>query len=156
VALLVLLFAYPFLDDSLPHRLAAGFLNLAILVTAAYAASGSRYMFPVAVFLAVPSFVLQVAYSITKDPALAEMLFLTYAIFYGFTISHVLCYVLRPGEVTADKIHGAIAGYILAGLLWTALYLFLDQLDPSSFAFSGVRDSGNPRFPDFYISVLRP
>jgi hypothetical protein len=46
-ALLVLLFAYPFLDDSLPHRLFGGFLNVAILVTAAYAASESRRMFAV-------------------------------------------------------------------------------------------------------------
>jgi hypothetical protein len=146
-ALLILLFAYPFLDDSLPHRLISGLLNVGILVTAAYAASESRHMFLLTVFLAVPSFALQVAYSITKDEALGELLYLTYAIFYGFMIGHVLRYVLRPGEVTANKIHGAIAGYILTGLLWTALYLFLDKLHPGSFAFNGARDSDNPLVP---------
>src|SRR5450631_2343423 len=140
-ALLVLLFAYPFLDDSLPHRLIGGFLNVAILVTAAYAASVSRHMFPVAVLLAVLSLGLQVAYSFTKDAVVGDLLFLTYVVFYGFTINHVLRYVLRPGEVTADKIQGAIAGYILTGLLWTSIYLFLDQLHPGSFVYKGVKDS---------------
>jgi len=155
-ALLALLFAYPFLDDSLPHRLIGGFLNVAILVTAAYAASASRRMLPVAVLLAVPSFGLQVAYSLTKDPAVGDLLFLTYAIFYGFTIVHVLRYVLMPGEVTADKICGAIAGYILTGLLWTSLYLFLDRLHPGSFFYRGMEDSTQLLdFPDLlYFSFI--
>jgi hypothetical protein len=78
---------------------------------------------------------------------------MTYAIFYGFTISHVLRYVLMPGEVTADKIYGAIAGYILTGLLWTSLYLFLDIWRPGSF--KGVQDSASLlAFPDLlYFSL---
>jgi hypothetical protein len=155
-ALLLLLFTYPFLDDSLPHWLISGFLNVAIRVTAAYAASESRGTFLVAVLLAAPSFGLQVAHSFTRGPVVGELLFLTYAIFYGFTIVHVLRYVLMPGEVTADKIHGAIAGYILAGLLWTALYLFLDQTNPGSFSYRGVKDSTNLlAYPDLlYFSFV--
>jgi uncharacterized membrane protein len=155
-ALLVLLFAYPFLDDSLPHRLIGGVLNVAILVAAAYSASESRHMLPVAVLLAVPSLILQVAYSFTKDLIVGDLLFLTYAIFYGFTISHVLRYVLRPGEVTEDKIHGAIAGYILTGLLWSSLYLFLDHLHPGSFSYNITKDSEDILvFADFlYFSFV--
>jgi hypothetical protein len=155
-ALLVVLFVYPFLDDTLPHRLIAGFLNVAILVTAAYTARESRHMFPVAVLLAVPSLGLQVAYSFTKDAVVGDLLFLTYAVFYAFTINHVLRYVLRPGEVTADKIYGAIAGYILTGLLWTSIYLFLDQLHPGSFIYHGVKDStALLAFPDLlYFSFV--
>jgi hypothetical protein len=148
-ALLLLLFAYPFLDDSFPHRLIAGFLNIAVLVTAAYAASESRRMFAVGMLLAAPAFGLQVEYLLTKGAIAGELLFLTYAIFYGFTASHVLRYVLAPGKVTADKIHGAIAAYILTGLLWTSLYLFVDILHPGSFSFNGVNDSTNLlTFPD--------
>jgi hypothetical protein len=156
-ALLLLLFAYPFLDDSLPHRLIGGVMNIAILVTAAYAASESRGAFFVAVLLAAPSFGLQVAHSLTKGAVIGELLFLTYAIFYGFTISHVLRYVLMPGEVTADKIHGAVAGYILTGLLWTSLYLFVDQLQPGSFAYNGLKDDATAPlgFPDLlYFSFI--
>jgi hypothetical protein len=138
-ALLALLLAYPFLDDSLPHRLIGGFFNVAILVTAAYAASESRPMFAAAVLLAVPSFGLQVAYSFTKEVVFGELLYLTYALFYGFTIGHVLRYVLMRGQVTADKICGAIAGYILTGLLGTSLYLLIGQLYPGSFSFNGLK-----------------
>jgi hypothetical protein len=157
VALLALLLAYPFLDDSLPHRLIGGFLNIAILVAAAYAASGSRGTFLVAVLLAAPSFGLQVAHSLTNGTVVGELLFLTYAVFYGFTISHVLRYVLMPGEVTADKIYGAVAGYILTGLLWTSLYLFIDQLHPGSFSYNGLKnDATTPlAFPDLlYFSFV--
>lgn len=148
-ALLALLLAYPFLDDSLPYRLVGGLLNVTILVAAAYAASESRRLFLLAMLLAVPAFGLQVAYSLTQGAIVSELLYLTYVIFYGFTISHVLRYVLRPGEVTADKIHGAIAAYILVGLLWTSLYLLLDQIQPGSFSYNGVRNSTKLlAFPD--------
>jgi uncharacterized membrane protein len=144
-----LLIAYPFLSDSLTHRLIGGFLNVAILVTAASAASASRRMFAVAMLLAAPALGFQVAHTITKEAVIGELLFLTYAIFYAFTIGHVLRYVLMAGDVTADKIHGAIAAYILIGLMWTALYLLLNQLNPGSFAFNGIRDPANPlTYPD--------
>ena len=151
-----MLFAYPFLSDSLLHRLIGGLLNVAILVTAAYSASESRRMFAVATLLAVPSLGLQLAYLFTRDATVGKLLFLTYAIFYGFTIGHVLRYVLMRGEVTADKIHGAIAGYILTGLLWTSLYLFINQLHPGSFSYSGAKDSANLLgFPDLlYFSFV--
>jgi hypothetical protein len=156
VALLVLLFAYPFLDDSLPHRLIAGSLNVAILVAAAYAASESRGMFSAAALLAAPSFGLQVAHLFIKNAVLGEFLFLTYASFYAFTITHVLRYVLMAGVVTADKIHGAIAGYILMGLLWTSLYLLIDQLQPGSFSYNGEKAIADLLgFPDLlYFSFV--
>ena len=142
-ALLVLLFTYPFLDDSLLHRLIGGFINVAILVAAAYAASESRRMFTVAAILAAPSLGLQVAHLFIKDAVLSELLVLTFAIFYAFTIAHVLRYVLMVGEVTADKIHGAIAGYILMGLLWASLYLLLCELQSGSFSYNGEKDTAH-------------
>jgi hypothetical protein len=142
-ALLVLLLVYPFLGDSLSHRLIGGFLNITILVAAAYAAGQSRRMIALAVLLAAPSLGLQIAHVFTRDAVVAELLFLTYAIFYGFTIGHVLRYVLTAGEVTTDKIQAAIAGYILAGLLWASLYLFLDQRHPGSFSYNGASDATN-------------
>ncbi len=44
--------------------------------------------------------------------------------------------VLLKGEVDANKIIGAIAIYLLLGLIWATLYLFLLELSPT--AFNGI------------------
>jgi hypothetical protein len=139
VGLLAMLFVYPFiLNNSWQHRLSLGFLNVVILVSAAYAATRTRRSFLiVVVFLGLPSLGLQAAFLLTKNTAVGELFLLTYAIFYTFTIGHVLRYVLAPGQVTADKIHGAIAAYILIGLLWTLIYVFIEDLLPGSFSYNG-------------------
>jgi hypothetical protein len=136
LGLLALLCAYPFvLDATWQHRLLLGCLNVAILVAAARAATQTRRAFLlVVVFLALPSIGLQAAYLITNSATIGDLFFLTYALFYLFTIAHVLRYVLAVGEVTTDKIHGAIAAYILIGLLWASIYVFLDTVHPGSFA----------------------
>ena len=69
---------------------------------------------------------------------------ITVVVFYVFTIANVLAYVLGPGPVTGDKIHDAIAAYILTGLMWASIYLVLDRLVPGSFFVSGVSDRTTP------------
>ena len=135
-ALLALLCAYPFvLDATWQHRLLLGSLNVAILVAAARAATQTQRAFLlVVIFLALPSVGLQAAYLLTQNAAVGELLYLTYALFYLFTIAHVLRYVFDVGEVTTDKIYGAIAAYILVALLWASIYLLLEALHPGSFA----------------------
>lgn len=41
--------------------------------------------------------------------------------------------VLLTGEITGNKIVGAICIFFLLGLIWTTLYLLLLELDPASF-----------------------
>jgi hypothetical protein len=146
VGLLSLIFLYPFLlEGSFEQRLILGFLNVAILVAAARAATGTwRAFLAVIVFLGVPSFGLQVTYLLTNNQIIGDLLSSIYAIFYLFTIGHVLRYVLAPGQVTTDKIYGAIAAYILTGLFWTMLYVLLNELHPGSFADSATSNSTNP------------
>jgi hypothetical protein len=144
VALLILLLVYPFLGDTVGPRLIGGFLNAAILVAAAYSISRSRGAFLVALCLAAPALFLQALFLLTKNWIIGELLYLTYAAFYLFTIVHVLLYVLSAGQVTADKIHAAIAGYILCALLWCAVYLFVEHLHPGSFAVNGATSLANP------------
>ena len=136
IALLLLLFAYPFFfDDAFWHRLAIGVLNLAILLTAARAALPKRSTFLLVVAgLGGPALGLQVYYLLTKNGVTADLLALTYAIFYGFTIIHVLRHVLAPGVVDGDKICGAIAAYILTTLLWSTSYMLLNSVSPGSFS----------------------
>jgi hypothetical protein len=150
VGLLALLFTYPFiLDSSWQHRLTVGLLNVSILLSAAYAATETKRGFLlVAVFLGLPTLGLQIAFLLTKNAVIGDFFFFTYAIFYAFTIWHVLRYVLAPGKVTTDKIHGAVSAYILIALLWTSLYVFLNELHPGSFSFNGASDPASSLRPE--------
>jgi hypothetical protein len=153
IALLVFLFAYPFiLDGSLEHRLILGFLNVVILVSSAHAATATRRAFLlVVVFLGLPAVGLQVVYLVTRNSVAFDLLFLAYTALYIFTIGHVLRYILARGEVTADKIHGAIAAYILTGLLWAFVYVFIDHLYPGSFAYNSPSGSINLLRPEDFV-----
>jgi hypothetical protein len=158
IGLITLLCIYPFLlDTSWQHRLLLGSLNVAILVAAARAATQTHRAFLlVVVFLALPSVGLQAAYLITNSPTIGDLFFLTYALFYLFTVMHVLRYVLASGQVTADKIHGAIAAYILIGLLWASIYVFLDELHPGSFAYGVAGEAAKRLNPEelLYFSFV--
>jgi hypothetical protein len=137
LALLLLLLSYPLLGETVLLRLIAGFLNAAILVTAIYALSHSRRALLTALCLAVPALGLQVFFLLNNREIVGDLLYLTYAVFYLYTIGRVLLYVLTPGRVTGDKVYAAISGYILAGLLWAATYLLVERVHPGAFSYPG-------------------
>ena len=51
---------------------------------------------------------------------------LTLAILTGLVLEHVF----RTGPITADRIRGAIAAYLLIGLVWTFAYALVDRAYP--------------------------
>lgn len=57
--------------------------------------------------------------------------------FMIFTLILLVKQIFGKGIMTWQKIGGGIAAYIIIGLLWTALYLTVFELDPGSFQFSG-------------------
>jgi hypothetical protein len=145
VALLVMIVAYPFFsDETLGQRLLFGIVTSAILVCGAFAASRKRRTVVIALALAAPALTLQWLYTLSGSPIVADLLCLTLAAFYAFTVANVLGYVLGPGPVTGDKLHAAIAAYILTALLWTALYALVDHLVPGSFSIRGTSDLDAP------------
>ena len=49
-------------------------------------------------------------------------------------IAEVLRYIMKRGPITADKLHGALAGYIMMAFLWAFIYALIESLRPGSFA----------------------
>ena len=145
IALLALIIAYPFYGgETLGRRLLFGVLTSAVLVSGAFAASQRRRTVVMALALAAPALALQWLYTLSGSPIVADLLCLTVAAFYAFTVANVLGYVLGPGPVTGDKLHAAVAAYILTALLWTALYALVDHLVPGSFSVNGISDLAAP------------
>jgi Ion channel len=50
----------------------------------------------------------------------------------------VLTKVLRPGTITAQRIQGAVAVYLLFGLIWANAYEWTESVHPNSFNGAGV------------------
>lgn len=145
VGLIALIMFYPFLNEArLFDRLLIGVLNSFILAAGAAAASRRRGTWILALALAAPTLILLWVSSFHDDRAVELSGLITIVIFYVFTIANVLAYVLGPGPVTGDKIHGAIAAYILTGLMWASIYLLVDRLVPGSFFIAGVSDNTTP------------
>ena len=57
--------------------------------------------------------------------------------FYAYLIWVVKAYVFRPGDITYDRLHGAICIYILIGKMWTEAYVTVANLIPGAFKFAG-------------------
>ena len=137
-ALCVLLVAYPFwgrniiglatFDIMLWGVLLAGLwalhrdpklLRIAVALTAAaFATTGATYLFP------------------GKEAVLVSCLLdLTLLV---FVTAIILSHVVAEGPVDADRIFGAICGYLLIGLTWAIIYGALDIIQPGTF------DHGSP------------
>jgi hypothetical protein len=54
-------------------------------------------------------------------------------------IGEVLRYILKRGPLTGDKLHGALAGYIMIALFWALLYSLIESFAPGSFLSEQVR-----------------
>src|SRR5262245_50099703 len=49
------------------------------------------------------------------------------------TIIYLLAYVFRPEVMTADKLFGAAAAYLMMGSFWATLYALINMFYPGSF-----------------------
>jgi len=68
------------------------------------------------------------------------------AALYAVTIGYLLRYVFQRDVMTADKLYGTTAGYLMLGVLWAFLYAMANGVEPRSFVSGGIALS--PSFPD--------
>lgn len=144
IALLLMLILYPFHNETPFALVLFALIDTAVLVAVVTAASHSRQTLIIALVLAAPGVALLWIHTMRGDPLTADLMYAIVALFYGYTIYHVLGSVLRPGAVTSDKIAGAVAVYLLAAVGWAGLYGLVDSLQPGSFMVNGQIHHGPP------------
>ncbi len=111
---------------------------MVVLATAVYSLGRTKRTLAVALLLGVPALATQsLAY---WAPGQATLVAATVAtmLFLGFVVVVMLATVLGAGEVTADRIAGAISVFLLLGLLWTTAYSLVALADPESFRGLGL------------------
>lgn len=64
-------------------------------------------------------------------------------LFLGVFVALIMRQVLRVGSITWHRVEGAIAVYLLMGLLWALAYDIVERLQPGSFSFHS-QGSGVP------------
>jgi hypothetical protein len=135
--LLALIALVPFLPGSDEGRMALNWANV-FLVVATVAAVGRSYLsFVIVVLLAAPTVVFQWI-GLAHDDAvwLARSWMFGGALYLASTM-YLLRYVFQPEVMTADKLFGAAAAYLMLGVLWAYAYAIVDYYYPNSFSIGG-------------------
>lgn len=138
LALLLLLVVMPYLVETIHGRILIGLLNVVILATAVAAVARTGPSFVIALLLGLPTLCFQI---LALQSGLQEHFALSWgfgATFYAFTIAHLLHYVLRRDMMTADKLYGAVAAYMMIAILWAYLYGVLQYFYPGAYAYLGT------------------
>ena len=104
-----------------------------LLVTAVHSLSDRRKHLRVAVALAIPTAITQVAIVVEQSDRLLLLGTTCALLFVSYVTMIVLRAVLSGGEVTSDRIAGAVVVYLFLGLAWAMLYAVLAILQPGAF-----------------------
>jgi hypothetical protein len=143
LAMLALLVAMPFLSGTRHGRVIVNLFNLIVLVTAVAAVGRSMLSFVIALLLALPMLPFQLLALQSGEPGYFALTWGFGAAFYIFALAHLLHYVLRKDRLTADKLYGAVAAYMMIAILWALLYGVLEYFYPGAYA-----DGGTPKVLD--------
>ena len=122
-----------------------------VLLTAIYAVSHKRWVFTVALILALPALTAKWASHFIDTPTGSIVSLCLTATFFWFTAVVVLAAILRQREVSADTILGGISVYLLMALAFTLLHLLVATLQPGAY----VGSAGPSRFAveDFPLAL---
>ena len=155
LALLVLVTVAPLVEPTPRGRLGLNVLNLFIVVAAVAAIGRTMLSFVIAVLLAVPTLVFQwLALSNEQGDALLWSWGFGAAL-YAATLVYLLQYVFHRDVMTADKLWGAAAAYLMVGVLWAYLYALADLHWPGSFSVGGTTAAmGLSSFIYFSFTVI--
>jgi hypothetical protein len=127
------------LFEPTPHaRVLLNAANLLVVVAAVAAVGRTQLSFVIALLLAAPTLLFQLLAIDEGDSRFLLHSWAFGAALYGATIGYLLRYVFQREVMTADKLYGAAAAYLMLGVLWGYLYAIANYLQPGSFAFGGA------------------
>ena len=137
VLLLTLVAVAPFLPVSSTGRMAANAINTFVVDATVAAVGRSHLSFALVVLLAIPTVGFQWLGLHEDNPYWLVHSWVAGAILYLVTLVYLLRYVFQRQVMTADKLFGAAAGYLMLAILWAYLYAIVGYYVPNSFQFNG-------------------
>jgi hypothetical protein len=143
VVLLALVGVVPFVEPTPTGRLTISAINLFIMIAAVAAVGRTVLSFIIILLLAGATLASQYLGMAWGDAQHAVHSWMFGAALYAVTIGYMLRYVFQPDVMTADKLFGAAAAYLMLGALWMFLYALIGNYYPGSFTVAGA-----PASPD--------
>ena len=146
-AVLLLVAGAPLIEPTASGRLALNAVNVFVVIAAVAAVGRSVLSFVVVLLLGAA--VLGLQWLAVRGGA-TEVLVLSWsfgAALYVATLAYLLSYVFHRDVMTADKLWGAAAAYLMIGVVWTYFYALIEHFYPHSFAVSGT--AADLKIPDF-------
>lgn len=134
-SLVLLLLLSPLLECGSAGNQVLTLLFSLVLLAAVLASSGRRWTLAVALLLALPWLYLSWLHPLWRADATdvaASLLIIALGL---FVLGLLLQSVLGAGKVGADTLCGAIAAYLLIGVVWALSYGVIEALDPGAFGF---------------------
>ena len=155
VVILVLVAGAPLVEPTPTSRLLFNAANLLVVISAVAAVGRTVISFAIVLLIAVPSLVFQwLSFHSGDVEYLLESWWLG-ALLYATTLAYLLQYVFHRDVMTADKLWGAGAAFLMTGVLWAYLYAIVEHYYPASFAVGGTpADLTMPAFVYFSFTVL--
>ena len=139
IALVAFITVVPILEELGYGGMIFTILVSTLLLLAAYAVSERRGQFILALSLAGPSFVLRWINNFREGPWLVFVADVLTILFLVLVAMLILSHVLKAERVSREKIFGALSVYLLLGVIWAFLFLFVDFLVPGSFRYGQDR-----------------
>ena len=134
VSLFALLFVlYPLVEPKTITSYALEVLTLLVLISGAYTVSDRRGVLFLCIGLAAVAFSLQIILFVAPGRLLLVLRLTSMMLFLAVVSGAVLYKVLRKGRVTAHRVGGAIAVYLMLGLIWASAYSLVFIHEPASF-----------------------
>jgi hypothetical protein len=137
VVLLLLIGGVPFVEPTRFGRLVINATNLFVILATVAAVGRTTLSFAIAILLAAPTIGFQWLYLIGDDADALHRSWLFGAALYLVAIVYLLRYVFQREVMTADRLFGAAAGYLMIGVFWAYVFAVFDYLYPNAFAVYG-------------------
>lgn len=140
-ALMVLLTVVPFLPETIEGRIVLNWINAFLVVSTVATVGRSLFSFLVALALAAATLLFHwIALQGGSSTWLAYSWILG-ALLYATTAVCLVRYVFDPQVMSADKLFGAAAAFLVLAVLWAYFYAIVGFYVPRSFLVVGVPGS---------------
>ncbi|POA79707.1 ion channel [Pseudomonas sp. DP16D-R1] len=128
-----LILLFPFLEEGIFDRILLAILFSTVLLVGAFATRQTRRGAILKLCLALLGVGLLWGALWAGSVAVLKLAGMAYTASLAISFSGVLRYVLKRGPITADKLHGALAGYILLAFVWSFVYALVEMSSAGSF-----------------------
>ncbi len=138
LVLLGLIVGVPFIEPTTLGRIAVNLSGTLVVIAAVAAVGRTLLSFVIALLLAVPAGIFNWLGMTFDDRHYLLLSWCFAAGLYTMTLVYLLRYVFQRDVMTADRLFGAAAAYLLIGVLWGYLYAIAGEVYPGSYAVGGA------------------